>query len=295
MFLSIITPTYNRANLLVQCFNSLDKQTDLDFEWIIIDDGSEDNTKYVVKSLINECKNKFKITYIYKQNGGKHTALNKAFGIASGELTLILDSDDILTEDAVETIRYVWSKNKNINNLSILSFLRKSSNGKVIGDSFPEDNLISNHIEFITNKDIKGDKCEVIETKIIKEYRFSEFPGEKFIGESTMWTKLAKKYDTLYVNKPIYTTEYLDDGLTKSGRYLRIKSPLGGMELSNEYVSKDYKLKIRIKNSILYVTYGLFSKKGLRSIFNQSNNKILFLINFPVAGILYLYWKYKYL
>ena len=110
-----------------------------------------------------------------------------------------------------------------------------------------------------------------------------------------MWTKLAKKYDTLYVNKPIYTTEYLDDGLTKSGRYLRIKSPLGGMELSNEYVSKDYKLKIRIKNSILYVTYGLFSKKGLRSIFNQSNNKILFLINFPVAGILYLYWKYKYL
>ena len=238
MFLSIITPTYNRGNLLGECYKSLKEQDDYDFEWIVIDDGSSDNTREIVESFIKDAEGLFKVSYTYKENGGKHTALNMGIHKANGKLTLILDSDDILTPDAVSTIKKVWQENCNLDNLGVISFLRKYSNDNIIGDSFPKDNFLSNHIDYIVNKSIKGDKCEVVLTDVFKKFRFPEFKGEKFIGESIVWTKIAREYKTLYINKAIYITEYLEGGLTKSGRRQRLKSPLGGMALSNEYVKK---------------------------------------------------------
>ena len=218
--LTVITPTYNRGNLLENCYNSLKNQVDLNFEWLIIDDGSTDNTKDVVDKFISE--NIVPIRYIYKKNGGKHTALNIGFKEAKGELSLILDSDDTLTKDAVRSIWEVWDKSKNINDISSIVFLRRYKNGEIIGDNFKEDMKVTNHIDIAFNNRVRGDQCEVYVTDILKQYQYPIFENEKFMSESVVWTQIGRKYRLICVNKPIYITEYLPGGLTKSGRKLRI-------------------------------------------------------------------------
>ena len=120
--LTIITPTYNRENTLKNAYHSLLDQTNKDFEWLIIDDGSKDNTKKLVKEFIKE--NKITITYHYKENGGKHTALNEGIKKAKGDYILILDSDDTLTKDAVHLVLTSWKKYANNQKIAALSFLK---------------------------------------------------------------------------------------------------------------------------------------------------------------------------
>lgn len=292
MLLTILTPTYNRANLLKRCYNSLKEQTNKNFEWLVIDDGSIDDTKVIVEGFIAE--DIIPIRYVYKKNGGKHTALNIGFKKAKGELTIIVDSDDSLTFDAVETIDNLWKQYRENKEISSIVFLRKYSNGQIIGDKFPQDNFISNHIECRINLGIDGDKSEVYVTRILKEYQFPVFEGEKFLSEGIVWTQIGRAYKAVYINKSIYVTEYLNDGLTKSGRGLRIKCPLGGMLNSKDYLQKDIRLYVRIKQMILYQCYGLFAKKNLHEMIKNCGYKILFIVCIPGGYSLYKYWKYKY-
>ena len=291
-FLTIVTPTYNRGNLLFNCYDSLLKQTSNNFEWLIVDDGSSDNTEEIVNSFINE--NIINIKYIKKINGGKHTALNIAFKKAEGEMLLILDSDDKLTNDAVETIIKIWNENKDIKGLASISFLRAYSNGEIIGDKFPKDLYLSNYIDCRINLGIKGDKSEAYLTNIIKNFSFPEFQGEKFIGEGIVWSKLGRKYKELYVNKPIYITEYLEGGLTNSGRKLRINCPNGGRLNAEEGMCKEVNLKMRIKYSILYSCYSFFAQKSLKDIFKDNKYKFITLLGVFPGYILFKYWDYKY-
>lgn len=291
--LTIITPTYNRGDLLKNCYESLKNQSNKNFEWIIIDDGSTDNTECIVKNLIEE--DIIKIKYFKKVNGGKHTALNVGFEEAMGELTIIVDSDDLLINEAVSIISKLWHENKNINNLSSIVFLRSHSDGKIIGDEFPKDRLLSNHIQCRINMGINGDKSEVYVTKVLKKYKFPVFEGEKFMSEGIVWYRIGKEYDALYVNKAIYITEYLPGGLTKSGRNLRIKCPLGGIEASKEGMSKEVNLKQRVKHTLLYVSYSYFANKDLKDIINNNNNKYLTIASIPLGYCLYRYWNNKYI
>lgn len=291
-FITIITPTYNRGNLLRNCYKSLISQTDTEIEWLIIDDGSIDNTKKIVNEFISE--NIINIRYVYKENGGKHTALNIAFKEASGYLSLILDSDDILTSNAVETIKMYWNKYKHISDLSSLVFLRKYSDGKIIGQKFSENYKITNHIDIAVNNKVFGDKCEVYLTKILNEYQYPVYKDEKFMSESVVWMKIGRKYKLVCINEAIYQTEYLEGGLTKSGRTLRIKCPQGGIEDAKERMKSDCILKQRIKGAILCNCYSLFAQKSMREIIRNSEYKILSVLNLPTGYLLYKYWQFKY-
>ena len=292
MFLTILTPTYNRGKLLKQCYKSLKEQKNLNFEWLIIDDGSNDNTKEIVQGFIDE--NILDIKYFYKFNGGKHTALNYGINKAKGEMTIILDSDDFLTNDATQTIYEVWQANKMNKELCGIAFHRGYKNGNIIGDKFPKDFFISDYIDCRMNLEVKGDKSEIYITEILKQYPFPEFKNEKFIGEHIVWVRMARKYKTLHVNKIIYITEYLEGGLTKSGRSMRIKCPLGGMESSKECVDNRFKMKMRLKNMMLYICYGFFAKKSIYSIIRESGNSYLAMTALIPSYILYIYWKLKY-
>ena len=137
MELTILTPTYNRETQLKALFQSLRSQTVEDFEWLIIDDGSSDNTKDVVEEFRNNAQ--FEIKYIYKENGGKHTALNVGIRDIDSDLTFIVDSDDTLTPNAVETILKYHDQYKNEKNLCGYSFLRLFPDGKINGKPFKED------------------------------------------------------------------------------------------------------------------------------------------------------------
>jgi glycosyltransferase involved in cell wall biosynthesis len=291
MLITVVTPTYNRSLELKQLYHSLCKQTYSDFEWLVIDDGSADDTKNVVEQFVSA--NKIKIRYLYKENGGKHTALNVAFRVVSTELLFIVDSDDILTEDAVQCICNDWEQVKN-KNLCGISYLRGYSSDKVIGDLYPyADKSIDNFINLRFNNGINGDKAEVWVTKYLRDYRYPEYEGEKFISESVAWIHVSRNYDMLFVNKIIYITEYLEGGLSDSGRALRFRCPNNMAYGSLETMSKEFSMKIRIKETLLYIVYSRFGGKSIRQMIDCKYPVMATLCLLP-GLLLYKYWKYKY-
>jgi len=293
--LSIVTTTYNRAHTLTAVYESLKKQTNKQFEWIIIDDGSTDNTEMIANEFIVDQNNGFEIIYHKKANGGKHTALNEAYKYVQGEIILILDSDDYLTNDAVETIISDWEKYKSNLNLCGLYYLKLYTNGKLVGDKFPEDVYIASYADCRINKNIKGDKTEIFRADLLKDNPFPVFEGEKFMGESVIWTRLGYLYKTVHINKAIYICEYLEGGLTQSGRAMRIKCPKGGMLYCKVHIDKRIKFKVRLRMIILYLCYAHFDKKPYIEAVNEVNKYgfLFCLCRFP-AYLIYLYWKKKY-
>jgi len=283
--LTILTPAYNRAYILKNAYESLCHQSNKDFEWLIIDDGSTDNTEQLVFELIKKAD--FKIIYKKKENGGKHTALNVGFDLANSKYTIILDSDDKLTPDAVEVILRTWQKYKDMQDIGCVAFLRIYTNGKVIGSPFPRNG----EIKSLFKQRMIGDKAETFRTEILKNYKFPVIKGEKFIGEGIVWSNIAKKYKYAFYNKGIYICEYLEDGLTKSGRKMRIKNPKGGMLNSNMQMSCPYPIKSRIKSVILYGIYACFCEERTIDCLLRSNRRILSMMFFPFSFLIYLKWK----
>lgn len=288
---SVLTPAYNRCSTLKTLFDSLKNQDCHQFEWIIVDDGSTDDTENSIHIFKNNCN--FKITYIKQINAGKHIALNEGIKICQGELTFIVDSDDYLTKDAISTIINDWKRYKR-KDICGLSYLRGYSEQKNIGLLFPENGLISNFTDIRINQNIYGDKAEVWRTDVLLNYPFPKFADEKFLGEACVWVTIAKKYNMIFFNKIIYICNYLDGGLSLSGRKLRIHCPLGGMHHAESLMDSKIKLKIRIKNSWLYICYGLFAKKSMVAIIKSTKHKFLISLNLPFGFILYLIWKKYY-
>lgn len=290
--LTIVTPTYNRAHTLRLLYDSLCAQTNLDFDWLIVDDGSTDDTRGLIERLQSSKESPFLINYIYKANGGKHTALNVAFREVTTELLFIVDSDDVLTPDAVETILFDWGRVKD-RRLCGIGYLRGFSTEEVIGDSYPRDGAIDSFINVRYNQGIDGDKAEVWVTKYLKDFQFPEYTGERFISESVAWIFLSRQHDMLFRNKILYITEYLAGGLSDAGRRLRFQCPNLMAYGSLETMSKEFSLKIRIKETLLYIVYSKFGKKVFSQIMDCPYKSLVLLCYLP-GLLLYRCWKRKY-
>lgn len=289
--ITVVTPTYNRANELEKAFNSLKEQTEKDFEWLVIDDGSTDNTEDVIKDFKKETN--FDISYYKQDNQGKHIALNIAFKKVKTELLMILDSDDCLTRTAIEEILLIHNKYKDDDKVVAYVFQKGKLNAPTerITQVFKKEQFIDNYNTYIINKEIKGDKEEVFKTKILKNYSYPQYLGEKFVGEGVLWSKISHNYDMVFCNKIIYLCEYLDGGLTKSGRSFRMKNPQGGKYHAEEYLDKRYKNKIRIKNAILYLVYSKALKENYFKILKNRKEKILFIMAKIPSEIIYYKWS----
>ncbi len=289
--ITVVTPTYNRANELEKAFNSLKEQTEKDFEWLVIDDGSTDNTEDVIKNFKKETN--FDISYYKQDNQGKHIALNIAFKKVKTELLTILDSDDCLTRTAIEEILLIHNKYKDDDKVAAYVFQKGKLNAPTerITQVFKKEEFIDNYNTYIINKEIKGDKEEVFKTKILKNYSYPQYLGEKFVGEGVLWSKISHNYDMVFCNKIIYLCEYLDGGLTKSGRSFRMKNPQGGRYHAEEYLDKRYKNKIRIKNAILYLVYSKALKENYFKILKNRKEKILFIMAKIPSEIIYYKWS----
>lgn len=285
--LSIVTPTYNRAELLKRCFASLEKQTDKDFEWIIVDDGSSDHTKEVASAFSAE----FPIAFVCKQNGGKHTALNTSHEYITGRYVLILDSDDVLTETAVAQVKEAWKRYEDNEEIGIVTLLKGSAvdkpSCKAADEHIPVDIMRYKRICFHSS-----DCCEVIRTELFKKYPFPVFPGEKFVSEGALWNRVSFTHKCVYVNQVVYLAEYLEGGLTKSGRAMRIRNPYGGMYTSNLNMNKKNYFSRRIKNGLLYTSYGFFAGLSVKQILtrDKQNRGIKLLCLLP-GYILFRRWK----
>lgn len=228
MRITVFTPTYNRAHTLPDLYLSLKKQTYDDFEWLIIDDGSTDNTQQLVQTWI-QAQNHFPIRYYKQPNGGKHRAINKGVKLCDSELFFIVDSDDRLTNDALSE---VVSQVDSIPSKDTIKYVgvcgcRGYSPEQLIGTTFLGETLDCTCLER-SRYGISGDKAEVFYTQILKSYPFPEYVGENFITECVVWDKIAADgYSFRYFNKIIYLCEYLEDGLTHQGLELYYRNPNG--------------------------------------------------------------------
>lgn len=281
--LTIFTPSYNRAYILHKCYESLKRQSNKDFLWLIIDDGSTDNTKELVDSWIDE--NLIEIRYHYQNNQGMHGAHNTAYKLMDTELNVCIDSDDYMADDAVENIINFWNKNKRDDLAGIIA-LDAYEDGNIIGQKFPEDMRETTLFEINNIHKVPGDKKLVYRTELTKEYPYPLFEGEKYVGLAYKYYKLDEKYKLLTLNKVVCIVEYLEDGSSKNMLRQYRTNPKGFAfyRIENMKNSKA-SLKFKIKENIHYVSSSLISKN--KKFIKESPCKLLTILSIPVGMALY--------
>lgn len=287
--ITVITPTYNRGELLRPLFRSLQMQSCKDFEWLIVDDGSTDGTKRHVQDFLKEAD--FPVKYLFKENGGKHTAVNAGVEITVTELVFIVDSDDTVLPEGIATIRKYYDKYKNEANLGFFSFLKVCEQGILV--KMPKDEYIASYVKERIKGNRLGDMAEVFFTHVLKENPFPVFENERFLSEDVAWIAIGLKYRVVFVNEPIYRFSYLEDGLTRNNKQHKFASPLGSMMRGKMLMNRECGFKANMKGAIIYDCYrreagsAIPSALKMRSIREQC---LLFLLR-PV-GLLFNYrWK----
>lgn len=266
MLLTIFTPSYNRGKLLLDLFESLNKQITSNFEWLIVDDGSTDGTKELVRSLVAKGEFNFPIRYFHKSNGGKHTAINVGMKEARGELFLILDSDDTLPPDATEIITLEYKKCKDKRDCAGVCGLMSHHNGKVIGSGFPTEHLYENSLKLRYTLGVTGDLLEVFKTSVLREFPFPEIAGEKFCPEALIWSRIATKYKLYCFNQVVYYRDYLEGGLTDRIIKIRMQSPIATMMTYQEMTEYNIPMKWKVRSAINYWRF--------RYCYRQKENKL---------------------
>lgn len=283
--LTVFTPSYNRAYTLHKCYESLLRQTSKDFTWLIIDDGSSDNTKELVDSWINE--NKIEINYIYQENQGMHGAHNTAYKNIKTELNVCIDSDDYMPDDAVEKIISFWNKNKRSDLAGIMA-LDAYTDGKVIGDKFPNELKESTYFDIYNKYGLKGDKKLIYRSELTIQYPYPIFEGEKYVSLAYKYAKLDSKYKLALMNEVVCNVEYMEDGssLNMLKQYRRNPKGFAFIRIDNMKNPKA-SLKFKFKECIHYVSSSFISKN--KNYLKESPCKILTVLAIPVGYVLYRY------
>lgn len=284
---TVFTPTYNRAHTIERVYESLKVQTFRDFEWLIVDDGSSDNTKDLIEFWKKEAN--FDIHYIYKDNGGKHTAINRGVQEARGELFLIHDSDDSCIPETLERFNYHWesislSKRHEFSGVTVLCMDTK---GKLVGDKFPEDICDMSPIKMNAVYGVRGEKWGFHKTDVFKEFPFPEIPGENFFAEGLIWNKMAVKYKIRHVNEMLRIYEYTSDGLSASLLKIRIKNPVSTRYYYKEFNRLPVPFKLRVKNLINYIRFSLHGNVSIWSTIRESSFFLLTILLLPVGYLFY--------
>lgn len=286
MKFTIFTPTYNRKELLKKLYFSLQNQTFKDFEWLIVDDGSNDGTNELVKDFLKE--KKLDIKYFFKENGGKQRAYNFALEKAQGELFICLDSDDEYKNYGLEIILKYLKKYENNKNLAGMGYLSTYPDGKIIGSAFPKDELIATQFEVYNKYGVTGDKGLVFFTKIIKKFPFPVFDGEKFVTEAVVYNRICRNYKMLYVNEKIEVKDYQNDGLTAKYNNLLLKNPKGQALYHNEINFEKLSFKQRLLNNAVYYKFCRFSNYSYLKSFKECNSKLFFVLGSFLGFIMWL-------
>ncbi len=297
-FFTVLTPTYNRAQTLPRVFESLKRQSFQDFEWLIVDDGSTDDTHALVAQWKETAG--FPIHYIYQENQGKHAAHNTGVKRAVGELTVILDSDDLLVDNALERLKYHWDTipKKEKEKFAGVEGLAAYFDGCIEGSRFPQDILDSDYIEMRNRYNVTGDKKGAVLTTILQRHPFPQFHGEKHIRPSLLWKRLAHRYRFRYINEIIQLKELQPGGLSSDRFRLRVNNPRGFQLYYREEVNQNSRYdntKRRLNNYAKYVRYSLHAGIGYRQQRRDIDAPILWLLSLPKGTLGWLRDRIKLL
>ncbi len=287
--ITVFTPAYNRADLLGRCFESMKRQTRKDFIWMIIDDGSKDNTREVVESWLREPLD-FELQYFYKENGGLHTAYNEAIARIETELCVCIDSDDFMPDDAIEKILAFWEEHGSDEYAGIVG-LDFDLDGQVIGDPLPEQKTV-NLIDLHTGKYpiVNGDRTNVVRTELYRKFApMKVFPGEKNFNPHYMHLQISLEYDFLVLNENLRFVDYQPQGMTNSMLWQYRNSPNSFAEIRKLYLSfPNSPLKYRVRHSVHLASSCFLAGNGLRSV-KESPRKGLALLALPFGWVLSVY------
>lgn len=295
-FLTIFTPTFNRAYCLYKCYESMKRQSCQSFEWLIIDDGSTDNTKQLVEQWMLE-PHEFAIRYVYKENGGMHTAYNVAYDIIETELSMNIDSDDYLTDTAVENILAFWKSNKR-DDIGGIYALDQYKNGAIVGSAFPDDLTEFKgwgyKTIFYESRGIKkkhknrGDKKFIGVTRAIRAYPpIPVFEGEKYHSLYFKQHLIERDYTILILNEPVCVVEYQNDGSSKNMYTQYEKNPIGFCDERRFVMKYAPTVKLRLEAAVHYVAESIIA--GDMQYIANSTNKAATALATPL-GILLFFW-----
>lgn len=285
--ITVFTPTYNRAFCLHQVYESLLKQNVDDFLWLVIDDGSTDDTKELVHQWIVDTK--IEIRYIFKTNGGMLSAHNSAHAVLETELCICIDSDDFVPEGGIAKILNLWNKYRHDDTVAGMVGLDCYKNGKIIGDSFAGVGIRAKYKNLTK---VKGDKKYIYRTNVIHEFGpYPVFEGEKFPAQDYLYRRIDSKYDLIATNEIFCVVEYLPDGnsFNKISSYL--KNPKGFMFYRVYMMETGEGVKEKLRHAVHYDSSCLIANKISNIIFNRH---FYFTIPvFPISIALYAYIKRK--
>ena len=286
--LTVFTLTYNRAYCLDKCYESLLRQTSDDFCWLVIDDGSTDGTKELVEQWQKECT-KFQIRYLHKENGGMHSGYNVAYENIDTELSVSIDSDDWMTDDAVEKIVRFWTQYGNDSVGGIVG-LDIDPSGRVIGTELPDKRQIKIY-DFYNRYHGKGDKKMVYRTELMRPIKAPEYPNERLFPTCYRYFLIDLDYDMLVLNEPLSVVDYAADGFTNN-IIRQYKKNLNSFIYYRKFIMSypNATLMHKYKFSIHYVAECLL--KGERKWLEQSPAKLLTLFAAPFGMALGAYiWQ----
>lgn len=278
--ITVFTPSYNRKEQLDYLYKSLLEQTERDFEWLIVDDGSSDNTRAFINTLISE--NLINIRYIYKENGGKQSAYNLGLEEAGGDIFVCIDSDDILANSALNVISNDFSFLEN--DIAGIMYNQGYLNDKdkVIGSQFPS-NLIDTYFNIYHKYQVKGDKLIVLKTSVARKFFFPIIEGEKFIPEALIYNRISLNYKFQCKNLIIAYKEYLEDGYSANYFDLVKKNPKGNAL----YYLEVYNLDHSLYNVYGYLLFSFMAHEKFKNIIKHPSKFKVLLIYIPVF-IIYL-------
>ena len=284
---TVFTPTYNRAYILPKLYESLCAQSIKNFEWLIVDDGSKDETEKIVNKWLNEEKD-FLINYVKKENGGKPRAINLGVTIAKGKYFFMVDSDDYLLPDAIEKLN-LWVSEIDDNDEFV---------GIGAARGFPDKTYLKGTPPIVNEKgfvdatnlernlyNLDADMCEAYKTEVFRKFPMAEWPGEKFAPEQIALNEIALAgYKLRWYSDIIYICDYLDDGLTKGSRKLEKNNPMGYAMMYNHKLKYGHSIKQKFNYACQTIAMSFYGKHP-EYIFKM-NSKLYALLALPFGAIL---------
>ena len=280
---TIFTATFNREKLLSRLYNSLCSQTNKNFIWLIVDDGSTDKTKEYIKEWINE--KKIRIKYYYQENSGKMAAHNYGVKLCKTELFFCVDSDDFLPSTAIDKIINHWNNyipKKGIN--GILAF-KGYHNGKLL-TSIKNDNIKLCTLSDGYNKyGLSGDTALIFKTCVLKRYEFPIYENEKFIPEAYLYDLIDQTGKLILLREIVYFVEYQDDGYSTYIEKNLYKNPKGYFTFINQRLRFDKNKKNRFLDSSRYMALAIAHKK--RKKISSAVYPLYAFLSFPIGLIIY--------
>lgn len=289
VILTIFTPAYNRAHTLPRTYESLCKQSCKEFVWLIVDDGSTDNTAEIVHDWQSK-DNGFEIQYIYKENGGMHTAHNTAYENITTELNVCIDSDDMMAVDAVQKILSKWEEVKDGGYAGIIG-LDADFDGNIIGKGFPNDLTETSVIDYYT-KGGAGDKKMVYRTDIINKYPpYPVFEGEKYVSLAYKYRLIDQDYKLAVLDEVLCNVEYQADGSSNNMLHQYIKNPRGfafWRKVCMEYPESPKRMFLEC---VHYVSSSIISRN--KHFISESPKKMMTVLAIPFGVALTMYIRQK--